>query len=410
MTNSDSFDLPICPQAEKCGGCSYQGVPYEEQCAEKERQVRSLLKGAGFDPALLEEFVPCGSRYHYRNKMEFTFGDEHKDGPMELGMHKKGSFMSIVDAGCCQIVPMDFTRVQALVKAFCLERGYSIYHKKFHTGLLRSITLRQGMRTGELLINIITASDSESESFDEAAFVKLLLDAEKEGQFDARIVGILRTVNDDPADAVNIGELRVLYGQPFYMEQIMGLQFKVGAFSFFQTNVDAAERLYMDALSLIPGIEGKTVYDLYCGTGTISQAMALKAKKVIGVEIVEEAVVSAKANAALNGLENCEFIADDVQKALSGIHEKPDVIVVDPPRSGITPKAMRQILGYNVDQILYISCNPRTLMENLRAAYLAGYKVQRMKAYDNFPFTSHVETVVLMTRIKLENVMNGGSV
>jgi 23S rRNA (uracil-5-)-methyltransferase RumA len=266
------------------------------------------------------------------------------------------------------------------------------------------------MRTGELLINIITSSDSESESFDEAAFVKLLLDAEKEGQFDARIVGILRTVNDDPADAVNIGELRVLYGQPFYMEQIMGLQFKVGAFSFFQTNVDAAERLYMDALSLIPGIEGKTVYDLYCGTGTISQAMALKAKKVIGVEIVEEAVVSAKANAALNGLENCEFIADDVQKALSGIHEKPDVIVVDPPRSGITPKAMRQILGYNVDQILYISCNPRTLMENLRAAYLAGYKVQRMKAYDNFPFTSHVETVVLMTRIKLENVMNGGSV
>jgi 23S rRNA (uracil-5-)-methyltransferase RumA len=393
------FDLPVCPQAERCGGCSFQGIPYEEQCAAKEKQVRDLLKGAGLDPALLEEFVPCTTRYHYRNKMEFTFGDSYKGGPMELGMHIKGSFMSIVDAGCCQIVPEDFTRIQSLIKSFCLQNKYSVYHKKFHTGLLRSITLRQGIRTKELLINIITASDSADESFDEAGFVKLLLDAESSGSFDSKIAGILRTVNDDPADAVNIGELRVLYGQPFYMEQIMGLRFKVGAFSFFQTNVDAAERLYSDALSLIPGIEGKTVYDLYCGTGTISQAMALKAKKVIGVEIVEEAVISARANAALNGLENCEFIADDVQKALSGIHEKPDVIVVDPPRSGITPKAMRQILGYKVDQILYISCNPKTLMENLRAAYLAGYKVERMKSYDNFPFTSHVETVCLLSKL-----------
>ena len=414
----DGIDVGLCPQAGVCGGCMYQGVPYEKQLEAKLFEARKAVQAAGFDPELVCEIKACQARFFYRNKMEFTFGNANKGAELELGMHKKGSFISIVDASCCQIVPKDFTEILKLTKEFVREKGYEFYSKKFHTGLMRSLVLRAGIRTGEILVNIVTASTSRPEGqdvhasefrpegrkmqgagFDEEDYLKAVLDAEKDGKFEGKIVGVIHTINDNPSDVVTPEQICVLYGRDYYNEKIMGLDFKVGAFSFFQTNVDAAERLYTDALGLIPGIEGKTVYDLYCGTGTISQAMALKAKKVIGVEIVEDAVKSARANAELNGLNNCEFIASDVELALSKITEKPDVIVVDPPRSGIMPKALKQILGYGVKEILYISCNPKTLAENLRAAALCGYKFEKITAYDNFPFTGHIESVVLLSKI-----------
>ena len=172
----------------------------------------------------------------------------------------------------------------------------------------------------------------------------------------------------------------------------------MGAFSFFQTNVEAAERLYKDARELIPSLENKTIFDLYCGTGTMTQAMALKASRAIGVEIVEEAVQTAREAARINGLTNCKFIAGDVGKVLPELKEKPDVIMVDPPRPGIAPKALQMILDYGVDNIVYVSCNPKTLAENLRAAALAGYSTVYVKAYDNFAYTKHIESVALLTR------------
>lgn len=387
--------MSVCPAAEECGGCSYQGVSYEDQLKNKEGEVRGLLRKAGIDESIFAGIEGCPERYAYRNKMEYTFGNGFKEGPTVLGLHKKKSFISIVDASCCMLVPGDFNRVLSATMDFVREKGYSHYHKKFHTGLMRGLILRRGFRTGELLINIVTAScDSNGALFDEEGYVKKITELE----LDDTVVGILHTVNDNISDTTTCEELRVLHGRTFYEEEIMGLRFKVGAFSFFQTNVPAAERLYKDAIGLIDGLEGKTVYDLYCGTGTITQAMALKAKKAIGVEIVEEAIETARMSAEINGLSNCEFIADDVQNALSGINDKPDVIVVDPPRAGISPKALSQILSYGVEQIVYISCNPKTMAENLRACIMLGYKPVKIKAYDNFPFTKHTESVCLLSR------------
>ncbi len=382
---------PVCPAADTCGGCSYQGVPYELQLSNKLGEVRGALKKNGIDEALLTGIRPCEDRFAYRNKMEYAFGNECRGGEMKLGLHKKGSYMSIIDAGSCMLVSPDFNVILKAVLSFCKERGYVHYHQKLHTGFLRYLVLRKGFRTGEILVNIVTTS---SQPFDEEGFVSLIGSL----QLKDSVCGILHTINDDPADSVLCQELRVLSGRDHYFEEILGLRFRVGAFSFFQTNVSAAERLYADALSLIPGIEGKTVYDLYCGCGTITQAMALKAKKVIGVEINAEAVESARTNAALNGLDNCEFVAGDVQNVLDVLSEKPDVIVVDPPRSGIMPKALSKILSYGVEQLLYISCNPKTMADNLRAAALSGYKINFISAYDNFPFTRHIESVVLLTK------------
>jgi 23S rRNA (uracil1939-C5)-methyltransferase len=383
----------ICKDAELCGGCSYQGVPYEEQLKNKQGEVRGLLEKAGFDPGLLSGIVPCSRQRHYRNKMEYTFGNAFKGGPTLLGLHKRRSYMSIVQTDECMLAPEDFNKILIATLDYVRQKGYSHYNKKLRRGLMRALIVRKGFRTNQLLIIISTTSQGV---FDKEGYVKHIMSL----GLDDTVVGILHNIDDNISDTISSEELRVLYGRSWYEEEILGLKFKVGAFSFFQSNVDAAERLYADAISLIDGLEGKTVYDLYCGTGTITQAMAKKAKKAIGVEIVPESVETARASAKLNGLSNCEFIAGDVAKVLSSIDEKPDVIVVDPPRSGIVPKALSQILSYGVEQIIYISCNPKTMIENLRAARLLGYEALTIKAYDNFPYTKHVECVTLMSRVE----------
>lgn len=388
MANSKA----ICKQSELCGGCTYQALDYDEQLKKKLESAKEALVKNEIDASILNEIVPSPEIYGYRNKMEYTFGDEVIDGPLNLGMHKAGSFISIIDASCCQLVPNDFNKILKLTRDWCEAKGYKFYHKKRHDGLLRSLIIRHGVRTNELLINIVTSSFSD---FDEEGFCNLLLST----KFDNEIVGILHTINDNVADAVKVDDCRVLFGRDYYLEEILGLKFKVSAFSFFQSNVVAAERLYKAALDILPEIEGKTVYDLYCGTGTISQAMALKAKKVFGVEIVDEAVNAAKINAKLNNLNNCDFICGDVLKVLDEIKEKPDVIVVDPPRSGIHPKAMIKICSYQVPEILYISCNPKTLAINLKSCTELGYKPVSLKCFDNFAFTSHTEAICLLKKM-----------
>ena len=386
-------DREKCIHSANCGGCAYQGKTYEEQLAVKEQFVRDCLASQGLSDGIMRPIVGCGSIYDYRNRMDYSFGNETKDGDTTLGLHKRNSFMSVFSVDHCQIVPGDFNRIVSATIGFCRERGYTHHNIKQHSGLLRSLVLRWGTRTGQLLVNIVTTSESV---FDCESYRDLILGLPLENS----VAGILRTINDGRADALSCDRLDILYGEPFYIDEVLGLKFKVGAFSFFQTNVEAAERLYRDALSLIPDIEGKTVYDLYCGTGTITQAMALKARKAIGVEIVQNAVDSARANAALNGLDNCEFICGDVQEVLASISEKPDVIVVDPPRMGMTPKALKQVFSYGVPQVLYISCNPKTMAENLRSAAFYGYRTDVLTPYDNFPFTKHVESVCCLYRQK----------
>lgn len=386
--------MEICKHNEFCGGCLYQETPYEEQLKIKEQEVLNLLAKKDIQPDELLPIQPGPSQYGYRNKMEYTFGDQVKDGPMTLGMHQKRRFMSIVTVDECQLVHEDFNKILRATLDFCEEKGYRHYHKKSHRGLMRNLIIRRGVHTGELLVNIVTSTQSE---FDESGYVDLLHSLNLEHA----LVGVLRTLNDNIADAVNCEELKVLDGRDYYMEKIMGLQFKVSAFSFFQTNVEAVENLYSYAVGLIDDFSGKVAFDLFCGTGTITQTLAQKAKKAVGVELVEEAVASARANAALNGLDNCEFIAGDVFEVLETVEEKPDVIVVDPPRVGISPKALDKIIGYGVDQIVYISCNPKTLVENLYYLQYYGYDVKSLKPFDNFPNTKHTECVCLLEKKKV---------
>ena len=385
--------MDLCKHDEFCGGCIFQGTDYENQLSQKNSEVLELLEKNEVVTGKIEYIEGCPNQYRYRNKMEYTFGDLVKDGPLTLGMHKKGQFMSIVTVDECQLVTEDFNKILNFTVEFCVEKGYAKYHKRQHTGLLRNLIIRKGFRTGELLVNIVTSSDG---TFADDEYVKGLLELGLEDH----IVGILHTYNDNLADAVIPERVETLYGHDYYMEEILGLKFKVSAFSFFQTNIEAVERLYKEAIDLIPELEGKDVFDLYCGAGTISQIMALKAKHVLGVEIVEEAVESAKENAKLNGLDNCEFIAGDVFEVLENVEKKPEVIVVDPPRVGIQPKALDKILSYGVENIVYVSCNPKTLAPNLAYMENCGYKVEYLKPFDNFPFTKHVECVVLMSKKK----------
>ena len=410
--------MDICKHSEGCGGCIYQGIPYKEQIILKRKEVLRLLqeKDISFEKYLGIEGSP--KRQAYRNKMEYTFGDEVKNGEMTLGMHKKGRFMSIITVDKCQLVDNDFNVILKATLDFCKNKGYTFYHKRKHTGLLRNLVIRKGEYTGEILVNIVTSSQ---DSFDDSEFAEMICDLPLKN----KLVGVLHTINDRIADFVYADKIETIWGRDYYMEEIMGLKFKVSAFSFFQTNILAIEKLYTEALSLIKDLDGKTVFDLYCGTGTIAHIMSLRAKKVIGVEIVKEAVEAAKENARLNGIDNCEFIQDfqhitfnklaiinarlngidncefiegDVLEVLDYIQDIPDVIVLDPPRAGVHNKALEKILNYRVKQIVYISCNPKTLVENLGLMQNHGYEVKSVKAFDNFPYTRHVECVTLMSR------------
>lgn len=391
MGNFNEEQMKTCTHAGACGGCVYQGVDYVEQLRQKNSEVENLLRDKGID---VKEYLGIeGSPYiyRYRNKMEYTFGDMVKGGEMTLGMHRKKSFLSIVPIGGCQIVDEDFNRIAEAVLEFCRGKEYSFYKKKTHSGFLRNLIIRKGVRTEELLVNIVTSSQG---SLQAGEFVESLLKL----KLNNRIIGILNTINDGLADFVHCDSLNVLWGADHYSERVMGLDFKVSAFSFFQTNIAAAERLYSEAISMMDSFESKTAFDLYCGTGVISQALALKAKKVLGIELSNEAVASAKENAEINSLHNCEFIAGDVLDVMGSLRYRPDVIVLDPPRAGVHPAALDRIIEYGADEIVYISCNPKTLVENLYYLQYYGYSVEKIKAYDNFPFTRHCECVSYLRR------------
>ena len=381
---------PVCPHFGICGGCFYQTVSYENQLKIKEGMVRDLLKDYVNDD-IWEEIKGSPKVHGYRNKMEFSFGDEYKDGPLSLGLHKKGSTYDVLTASDCKLVHPDMTAILSSVLDFFTELGAVHYKKMQHTGYLRHLLLRRGVTSGEILVHVITTNQAE---YDYAPLVSRLLALPLEG----KIVGIMHIINDSLSDVVQSDETRLLYGQDYFYETLLGLRFKISTFSFFQPNSLAAEVLYSIVRDYIGDTKDKEVFDLYSGTGTIAQLLASVAKEVIGVEIVEEAVEAAKVNAALNGLTNCRFIAGDVLKVLDNLTEKPDMIILDPPRDGIHPKALPKILAYGVENIVYISCKPTSLARDLPAFLAAGYEVQRSCSVDQFCETVHVETVVLMSR------------
>ena len=389
---------PVCSIFPACGGCMYQTMPYEEQVKMKEGQIRRIMDPVVKGEYLFEGVKHSPKEFHYRNKMEFSFGDEFKDGPLSLGLHKKGSTYDVLTAGDCQLVHEDMDKILLCVLNYFKERNVSYYKKMQHVGYLRHLLLRRGDTTGEILVNLVTTTQEE---YDLTPLVEELLALELEG----KIVGILHILNDSLSDVVKSDETRILYGQDFFYEKLLGLEFKITPFSFFQPNSKGAEVLYETVREYIGDIDNQVVFDLFSGTGTIGQVLAPVAKKVIGVEIIEEAVEAAKENAVRNGLSNCRFIAGDVFKVLDEIEEKPDVIVLDPPRDGIHPKALPKILNYGVDKIVYISCKMTSLARDLEMMQLAGYRVEKMTAVDQFCETVHVETVVLLSQQKPDDTI-----
>ena len=380
-----------CSHFGICGGCTYQNLPYETQLALKKRQVEELIRKAGFDFAI-EDIYGSPITTGYRNKMEFTFGDEEKDGPLALGMHKKNSFYDIVTLRDCQIVDPDFNTLLQAILSYFQSVNATFYHKMRHEGFLRHLVMRRSVKTGDILINLVTTTQG---TLDEEAFVQMLTST----KIDGKIVGILHTLNDNLADVVQSDETRLLHGQDYFYEYLFDMRFKISPFSFFQTNTLGAEVLYGKVREYVGETKDKLIYDLYTGTGTIAQMMAPVARKVVGVEIVEEAVEAAKKNAVDNKLNNCEFIAGDVLKVVDNLTEKPDIIVLDPPRDGINPKALKKIINFGVDEMVYVSCKPTSLMRDLVILKEAGYKVRRCCLVDLFPSTVHVETVCLLSKL-----------
>lgn len=401
-----------CSHFGLCGGCTYLSFPYEEQLKIKEGQVKRLLDSVLLDGqgAYHWEGIKASPAYFaYRNKMEFSFGDETKDGPLTLGMHKRGSFYDVLTVNDCRIVDEDYRKILTAVRDYFAERNVCFYHRLSHEGFLRHLLVRKAVKTGEILVALVTTTQSPWKA-EEASGLQELIDGFctlLQGlSLDGTLTGILHMENDSIADVVQSDKTRILYGKDYFYEELLGLKFRITPFSFFQTNSLGAEVLYETARSYIGKLSGgkeSVVFDLYSGTGTIAQLMAPVAGKVIGVEIVEEAVEAAKENAALNGLANCEFLAGDVLKVLDDITEKPDFIILDPPRDGIHPKALPKIINYGVERIVYISCKPTSLVRDLAVFLENGYRVEKATAVDQFPWTANVETVCLLSKGEVDS-------
>lgn len=520
---------PQCSSFPACGGCMYQTMAYEDQLRMKEQQVKTILDAAitqagqvdasGAPDYVFEGIKGSPHEFAYRNKMEFSFGDEYKDGPLSLGLHKKGSTYDVLTVSDCQIVHPDMTAILTCVLEYfrayppvssetggsdnvmssgivgqiaetnrkdtlnskndgventvlsraseqdvefsrkdvsgskadsvsgttvsgvgaqcdnsaqkdmsgskadgvvgtgesgvgtqcdnsdqkdirnsrtaemeeCADRIPLYYHKMSHKGYLRHLLLRRAETTGEILVNLVTTSQKD---YDLTSLVTRLMSL----SLDGTIVGILHHINDSVADIVRADETRILCGKDYFYETVLGLRFKITPFSFFQTNTLGAEILYSTARDYIADTRDKTVFDLYSGTGTIAQLLAAVAKEVTGVEIVGEAVEAARENARQNGLTNCHFIAGDVLKVLDDLPNPPDMIVLDPPRDGIHPKALPKIIHYGADRIVYISCKPTSLARDLQVLIPGGYRVEKACCVDLFCSTVHVETVVGLQR------------
>ena len=380
---------PACKNFGLCGGCTYQNISYEQELEFKKNVVLKLLDNAGLTDYEYCGIKPSPSITAYRNKMEFSFGDDGLDGNLCLGMRKRESNYEVVTADCCNIVNEDVCKALSTVLEYFKGTDEQFYHRMRHTGSLRHLLVRRGHFTGEMIINLVTTSELKTD-------LKPLVDNLLALELDGKIVGISHIVNDGVADVVKADEMNILYGQDFIMDKCLGLNFKISTFSFFQTNSAGAEVLYSTVKEFAGTSNDKIIFDLYCGTGTITQLLSENAKKVIGIEIVEEAVEAAKKNAAENGLTNCEFIAGDVLKVIDDIEEKPDYIVLDPPRDGIHPKALGKIIAYGVESMIYISCKPTSLARDLEVLQASGYEVKRICCCDMFAGTPHVESVVLM--------------
>jgi 23S rRNA (uracil1939-C5)-methyltransferase len=369
-------------------GAPWQVLPYERQLAEKEAQVRDALERIGrFDEPPVEPIVPAVDQWRYRNKLEYSFGISAQDDELVLGFHRPGRWDAIDDVTQDILASERVDELRETVKAWCREQGLSTWDRREQTGLLRNLVVREGRRTGQLQARIVT---SPGTSFDVDSLAAL---TPADSFLWTRAAGVAETTRD--------GDTQIVKGEAAVLEEIAGLRLRISPDAFFQTNTEMAERLYASAVELA-GLSGReTVLDLFCGIGTIALVLALDAGEVFGVEIVEEAVADAIENARLNSIDNAHFFAGDVRLAMRPLLEESgaaDVVVVDPPRAGLSQKVVRRVLEADAKKIVYVSCNPTTLAPNARQMADAGYELKTVRPVDMFPQTPHIECVALLER------------
>ena len=383
----------------QCGGCNFQYYTYEEQLQLKARNLKRNLDSCIKNEYIFEEPIESVEKIGYRNKMEFSFGNEYLDGPTILGLHKQNSFHDIVDVSNCKLMDDNFNKIYIKINEITKLSGLDFYHRLKHTGYLRNVVLRKGCN--DILVNIVTTSqidkNVENIYLDKISEELLNLDL-----FGFSITGILHTVNDRLQDMVYSEKETLIYGKKDLEEKILGLKFRISPYSFFQTNSKTVEKLYSKVLDYLGDEKDIVAFDLFSGTGTIGQIISKKCSKVYGIEIVEEAVIKANENCKLNGIENCKFIAGDVFEKIDGL-ENPNILVLDPPRNGVGEKTINKLLDlYQVEKIVYVSCNPKTLVSDLKIFQSRGYEIKKVCIVDMFPFTNHVETVALLSKLDVD--------
>ena len=379
-----------CPNFGTCGGCTFLNIPYEYELKLKKEMTAQLLK----DFYVKEiSIVPSPSIEGYRNKMEFSFGDAGKETGLALGIRNRNRYYEVTIPSHCTLITGDFKDIVASTLKYFNQTSETFYHRMRHTGSLRYLILRRGEFTGEILVNIVTTDKVNTLNIEEWKSQLCTLPLE------GRLVGVLHTVSNAKSDAVVPEKTRVVYGRDYFFENISDLIFKVSPFSFFQTNSGGAELLYRTVAEFAS--QGDMIYDLYCGTGGIAQTLASYAKKVIGIELYPESVAAATENASLNKIDNCQFIVGDVLEVMRDHgFTRPDVLILNPPRNGIDTKALDELVTLGAPKIVYVSCKPTTLARDLDLFTKAGYQVEDIRFHDMFPRTPHVETVVLLSKLK----------
>ena len=399
ISKSDHEKEPICDVFYECGGCTYQNIDYSYEINLKEKVVLDLFKATnitnfkylGIQGGEVTESITVP----YRNKMEYSFGDEYKNGPTTIGLRKSNAYYEVINSKICNIVDCDFTTILFCVQNYFSNKDEVFYNKRLHVGALRHLVIRKGINTGEILVNLVTTSQIKEDLKDFSSQIKSI-------NLKGKIVGILHTINDSVSDVVKSEKVNVLYGQDYYIENLMGLKFKVYPMSFFQTNTVGAAYLYSIVKNFVQDCGDVSVaYDLYCGTGTIAQILSNIVNHVYGIDISKDSIKAANENALLNNINNCHFYAGDVKDVINEISATPDVIIVDPPREGLTKKALKSVVDIGANHIIYVSCKPTSLVENIEDFIQFGYKIKKLKLLDMFPRTSHIEAICHLKKLEI---------
>jgi 23S rRNA (uracil1939-C5)-methyltransferase len=405
VKESDLRTKPLCSHFGLCGGCSWQDLKYEEQLKFKTKQVKESLKHiGGFSDFPIQEALGSDETFYYRNKMEYAFAP-HLDQQLILGLHPKERFDKVFDLKECFLQSEKANQILDFARGFAKEKGLIPYDLKKRSGFLRFLTIREGKNTEETMVNLVT--NKGEFPFKDEFSSRLLADF-------PFVKSIVRNINSRLANIAVGEEEQLLAGNRTITEKLGKFKFEISSNSFFQTNTHQAEKLYEIVLNMADLQGDESVLDLYCGNGTISIFLSQKAKKVTGVESVEESVKNARRSAELNSATNCEFVCGEAKKVLAkfsaygGVEDKeiPDLVVVDPPRAGLHKHVVKSLLNMSYGscgkppRIIYVSCNPSTLARDLKILCEERYKLEEVQPIDMFPHTYHIETVVKLNAVK----------